>query len=134
MLFDFGGYHSRILENKHTLTLGSWLFKIAPDLKQYVATKLALEKIYIIATRHNLIIALVAIDPHMVVIQVQLGKNIVEDVHGRSSTESESTLQGGQNCCDIVLFFRGSCLNFNCVIITNNFHNVFAYYDRSKPK
>jgi hypothetical protein len=37
-------------------------------LKQYVDTKLALEKIYIIATRHNLIIALVAIELHMVVI------------------------------------------------------------------
>jgi hypothetical protein len=28
----------------------------------------------------NPIIALVAIDPHMVVIQVQVGKNIIEDV------------------------------------------------------
>jgi hypothetical protein len=72
--------------------LGNCLFKIALDLKQYVATKLALEKIYIIATRPNLIIALVVIDPHMVVIQVQVGKNIVEDIHGGFSMESESTL------------------------------------------
>jgi hypothetical protein len=34
----------QLLESKHTLTLGNWLFKIALDLKQYVATKLALEK------------------------------------------------------------------------------------------
>ncbi len=33
-----------------------------------------------IASGPNLIIALVAIDPHMVVIQVQVGKNMVEDV------------------------------------------------------
>ncbi len=37
--------------------------------------------------RPNPIIALVAINPLMVVIQVQVGKNMVEDVilHGRSS-------------------------------------------------
>jgi len=57
------------LESKHTLTLGH-LFKIAPDLKQYVAAKLSLEKKGITITRPNVIIASMAIDLHMVVIQV----------------------------------------------------------------
>ncbi len=31
-------------------------------------------------------------------------------------------------------FLGFPCLNFNHVIIMKDFHNVFAYYDRSKPK
>jgi hypothetical protein len=30
-------------------------------------------------------------------------------------------------------FLRVSCLNFNHVIIMKEFHNVFAYYAKSKP-
>jgi len=61
--------------------------KIVPYLKQYVATKLALGKIIVTTLRPNPVIALVAIDPLMVVIHVQVGKNMVEDVilHGGSS-------------------------------------------------
>ncbi len=61
--------------------------KITPYLKQYVAAKLALGKKIVTTLRPNPIIALVAINPLMVVIQVQVGKNMVEDVilHGRSS-------------------------------------------------
>jgi hypothetical protein len=46
----------------------------------------------------------------------------------------QSTLHGAQDCCYMVLFSRVLCLNFNHVIIMNFFHNVFAYYGRSKPK
>ncbi len=31
-------------------------------------------------------------------------------------------------------FSRFPCLNVNHVIIMKEFYNVFAYYDRSKPK
>jgi len=74
-----------LLKSKHTLTLGQ-LFKIASDLRQYVVTKLVLRIRTITTSRPNLVIALVAIDPHMDVIQVQVGKNMVEDVllDGRS--------------------------------------------------
>ncbi len=40
----------------------------------------------------------------------------------------------GQNCCHIILFFSVPCLNFDHVIIMKGFHNIFAYYRRSKPK
>jgi hypothetical protein len=49
-------------------------------LKQYVAAKFAPRRKIITMSRPNLIIASVMIDPHMVVIQVQVGKNMVEDV------------------------------------------------------
>jgi hypothetical protein len=69
----------QLLENKHTFTLGQF-FKITPDLKQYVVAKLALGKKKTIIVGPNLVIALVVIDCHMVVIQVQVNKNIVENV------------------------------------------------------
>ncbi len=50
------------------------------DLKQYVTAKLTLGIKNIIVVGLNLVIMTVAIDPHMVVIQVQVGKNIVENV------------------------------------------------------
>jgi hypothetical protein len=56
------------------------LFKIAPDLRQYVATKFNLKKIIIIVLKPNLVIVYVAINPHMVMIQVQVGKNLSKDV------------------------------------------------------
>jgi hypothetical protein len=40
----------------------------------------------------------------------------------------------GKDCYHIVLFFRIPCLNFNHVIVMKDFHNVFAYYNRSKPQ
>jgi hypothetical protein len=69
----------QLLENKHTFTLGQ-LFKIALDMKQYVATKLAPGRKIITMSGLNLVIALMVIDLHMVMIQVQVGKNMVEDV------------------------------------------------------
>jgi hypothetical protein len=41
---------------------------------------------------------------------------------------------GAQNCGHIVLFLKVPCLNFNHVIIMKDFHNVFAYYGKSKHK
>jgi putative effector of murein hydrolase len=55
-------------------------FKIVPDLKQYVVAKLAPRRKNIIATRPNLVIALMAINLHMIVIQDQVDKNIVENL------------------------------------------------------
>jgi hypothetical protein len=49
-------------------------------MKQYVVTKLAPGKRIIIMLGLDLVIALMVIDPHMDVIQVQVGKNMVEDV------------------------------------------------------
>jgi hypothetical protein len=49
-------------------------------LKQYVATNIALGRKNIIVVGPNPIIVLVAIDPHITVILVQVGKNIVKDV------------------------------------------------------
>jgi hypothetical protein len=69
----------QLLESKHTLILGQ-LFKIAPNLRQYVTTKLVLGRKIITMSRPNLIIASMAIDPHMAMIQVQVGKNMVENV------------------------------------------------------
>jgi hypothetical protein len=63
------------------------LFKIASNLKQYVAAKLDHGKKTITPSRPNPIIALVAIDHHMAMIHVQVGKNMVKNVllDGRSS-------------------------------------------------
>ncbi len=36
--------------------------------------------------------------------------------------------------CTITYFSRVSCLNFNHVIIKKDFHNVVAFYGRSKHK
>jgi hypothetical protein len=48
---------------------------------------------------------------------------------------NESTLGGGVKIFDtLYMFFQVPCLNFNHVIIMNDFHNIFAYYGRSKPK
>jgi hypothetical protein len=46
------------------------VFKTTPNLKQYVDAKLAPRKIIIITQGPNLVIALVVIDPHMVMIHV----------------------------------------------------------------
>jgi hypothetical protein len=46
----------------------------------------------------------------------------------------ESTLWGGQNCCHIVLFFRGPMFKLQPYHYYERFHNVFAYSRRSKPK
>jgi hypothetical protein len=60
---------------------------ITPNLRQYVATKFAPRRITIIISKPNPVIAFVAIDPHMVMIHIQVGKNMVEDIllGGRSA-------------------------------------------------
>jgi hypothetical protein len=67
------------LENKHTFTLGQF-FKIASDLRQYVVAKIASDlRQYVVAKfapgiknitaiGPNVVIASMAIDPHMNVI------------------------------------------------------------------
>ncbi len=46
----------------------------------------------------------------------------------------ESTLRGAQIVVALYCFLKVPCLNFNHVIIMKDFHNVFTYYGRSKPK
>jgi hypothetical protein len=74
------------LESKHTLTLGQ-LFRIASNLRQYVTTKIAPRKKNVTMLGPNLIIACMVVDFHMVVIKIQVGKNMVEDIllDGKSS-------------------------------------------------
>ncbi len=72
-------FTQQLLESKHTLTLVQ-LFKIALDLRQYVIAKLVHGRKNITTTWLNPIIALMVIDSQMVMIQVQVGKNMVEDV------------------------------------------------------
>jgi hypothetical protein len=67
------------LESKHTLTLGQ-LFKITPNLKQYVATKFNFGRKYVTMLGLNLVITFMASDPHMTMIQLQVAKTLVEDV------------------------------------------------------
>jgi hypothetical protein len=50
------------------------------------------------------------------------------------SPSNESTLGGAKIVVTLYMFFQVPCLNFNHVIIMNDFHNIFAYYGRSKPK
>ncbi len=57
----------QLLESKHILTLGQ-LFKIVPNLKQYVTSKFFPKKKIVTTSRPNLVIASMAIDLHMVVI------------------------------------------------------------------
>jgi hypothetical protein len=49
-------------------------------LKQYVVTKFAFKKRTITTSEPNLIIAFVMIDPEMAMIQIQVGKNMVEGI------------------------------------------------------
>jgi hypothetical protein len=69
----------QLLESEHTFTLGE-LFKITPNLRQYVTAKIAPRRKIVIMPGPNPVIAFVAIDPHMVVIKIQVGKNMVEDI------------------------------------------------------
>jgi hypothetical protein len=62
------------------------LFKIAPDLKQYVVAEFTPGRRIVTTLGPNPTITFMAIDPHMAMIEVQVGKNLVEDVllDGRS--------------------------------------------------
>jgi hypothetical protein len=55
------------------------IFHLTLDLKKYVISKLYLLKVTK-APKTNFIIILVAIDHRVVVIQIQVGKNIIEDI------------------------------------------------------
>jgi hypothetical protein len=55
------------------------IFHLTLDLKKYVISKLYLLKVTK-APETNFIITLVAIDHRVVVIQIQVGKNIIEDI------------------------------------------------------
>ncbi len=68
-----------MLESKIILTLGQ-LFNITLDLRQYVTTKFSLGRRIVTTLRPSPIITFVVINPHMDVIQVQVGKNMVADV------------------------------------------------------
>jgi hypothetical protein len=68
----------QLLKSKHMLMLGQ-LFNIVPNLKQYVATMFSPDKKKT-TIRPNSVITSMVIDLHMVVIQVHVGKNIIEDV------------------------------------------------------
>jgi hypothetical protein len=65
------------------------LFKITPDLKQYVVAKFTPRRRIVTMLRPNPIIASMVINLHMTMIQVQVGKNLVEDVilDGRSNMD-----------------------------------------------
>jgi hypothetical protein len=79
----------QILETSYTLSLGQ-LLKIAPDLKRYLWQKLKLRITQNLnKTTPNKQVGssipkvgtiAVTIDNHMAVIQVQIGKNTIEDV------------------------------------------------------
>ncbi len=49
-------------------------------------------------------------------------------------TKGENTLRGPKIVITLYIFSRVPCLKFNHVIIMKDFHNIFAYYGRSKPK
>ncbi len=78
-----------MLETSYTLNLGQ-LVKIAPNFKKYVWPRLKPDKpweptkpttdktpTFVVL---NISTRLVAIDNHMIVIQVQIGKKIIDDV------------------------------------------------------
>ncbi len=69
----------QLLNNKHTLTLGQ-LMHLAPDLEQYVVSKVSPSSQPIQLQAPPSDVRLVAIDLHMVVISMHVRKNIVEDV------------------------------------------------------
>ncbi len=76
---NFQGEGALKNEDCHSFTMAQ-LFNLAPNLKQYVFVKLFPKTTNCpsrIQPYHNLD---VAIDPHMVVIQVHVGKNLVVDV------------------------------------------------------
>ncbi len=78
-----------MLEISYTMSLGQ-LFKIAVELKRYIWQKLKLNKTHNVnktTTQEQVGSSIpevgtivIAIDTHMVVIQVQIGKNMIQDV------------------------------------------------------
>jgi hypothetical protein len=61
------------------LTLGQ-LFQLTPNLKQYVFSKFFSKQKSIPTLPLIMATTLIAIDPHMAVIHVHIGQNLVDDV------------------------------------------------------
>jgi hypothetical protein len=72
-------FGDQLLKNKHTLTLGQ-VFKLALDLKQYFFSELSSKQKLVPFLPPILAMALVAINPHTLVIQGHVGRNMVDDV------------------------------------------------------
>lgn len=68
-----------MLESKHSITLEQ-LFWLIPDLKQHVLAKVFPSKILVLPKLPSTTIATIDMDPHMVVISINVGKNLVVDV------------------------------------------------------
>lgn len=66
-------------EDCHSFTIWQ-LFNLAPNLKQYVFAKLFPKKLIVLIESNRTTTLDIAIDPHMVVIQIHVRKNLVEDV------------------------------------------------------
>jgi hypothetical protein len=88
----FQDINKQIMETTYTLKLGQ-LLKIKPNLKNYMWQKLKPKKpniatqvipesnvAIVVETHSELDIATIKVDNQMAIIQVQVGKNIVEDV------------------------------------------------------
>ncbi len=73
------GIGQQLLDNKNTLTMGK-VFHLAFNLKQYILTRLSpLPKPnHPLKSKTN--VASIAIDLHMDVIPIHVGKNLVKDV------------------------------------------------------
>jgi hypothetical protein len=69
----------QLFEIKHMLTPGQF-FQLTPNLKQYVFSKFFVKQKLVPPLPSIPAVALVAIDPHMVIIQVHVGRNLVDDV------------------------------------------------------
>jgi len=69
----------QLLDNKHTLTMGE-ILQLVPNLKQYVLACLNRLPKPNHLLKPKIIVVLVAINLHMAIILVHLGKNLVEDV------------------------------------------------------
>jgi hypothetical protein len=67
------------LDNKHILIVGK-LFNWAPILKHFFFTNIPYVMKLIVPLEPIPIITLIIIDLHMAIIQVHLGKNLVDDV------------------------------------------------------
>ncbi len=68
-----------MLESKHSITLEQ-LFWLILDLKQHVLTKVFPSKILVLHKLPSTIVATIDMDPHMIVIPIYVGKNLVDNV------------------------------------------------------
>ncbi len=67
------------MESKHSITLEQ-LFRLILDLKQHVLTKFFHSKILSLPKLPSTIIATIDMDPHIAVIPIYVGKNLVDNV------------------------------------------------------